>query len=910
MSGDRLMIVDGNSIMNRAFYGLQGTQMLTTSGGLHTNAVFGFLNILNKFLEEESPSFLCVAFDLKAPTFRHKEFDGYKAQRKGMPDQLAEQMPLIKEVLDAMNIRRLEMEGFEADDIIGSISLCAEEKGLETVILTGDRDSLQLATERTRIKIPTTRGGKTETDEYNHEKVMERYGVTPHQFIDVKGLMGDSSDNIPGVPGIGEKTALELIIRFGSIENLYEHIDEVEKKGVREKLLANRDLAFLSKRIATIERNMPFMCTLEDLKRTEPDRAKLYELFRKLEFKSLIAKYHLEAPAVQMTMTDMKPADKSAAGQAAGSVECLNRREDLHRIKIGIKTSGKVTLYYLLDKKGSFENRLSGIALSWGGEESVFIRTDGCISEQAFLDEFKEIFEDAGIEKIGHDLKNFIVYLKWQGISFRGLAFDTMIAAYIINPTRDTYPVSALSAEYLNQPVESIEEMAGKGKNFTQFRDMPEERISSVAGAHSRAVSGLRAVLDALIRQNGQEELYYQIELPLVEVLADMEYLGFKVNVEGLVAFSRRLDGMIGQLTNKIYELAGEEFNINSPKQLGVLLFEKLQLPVLKKTKTGYSTDAEVLEQLSGRHEIVSRILEYRQLVKLKSTYAEGLLPLVNPKTGRIHSSFNQTVTATGRISSTEPNLQNIPVKLEMGREIRKVFIPENERYILCDADYSQIELRVLAHITGDENLISAFTHNEDIHTATAANVFGIPRENVTSLMRARAKAVNFGIVYGIGEFSLAKDLGITRKEAKQYIDDYLDRYPGVRQYMHDIVEQGKTHGFVSTLFQRRRYLPELQSSNFNIRSFGERIAMNTPIQGSAADIIKIAMVRVYKQLAEKKLKSRLILQVHDELIIETLVEEKEQVELILKECMENAVKLSVPLLAEVRSGHSWYETK
>lgn len=898
MGTDKLMIIDGNSIINRAFYGLQGPQLLATTDGLHTNAIFGFLNILNKFLDEEKPQYLCVAFDLKAPTFRHLEFSGYKSKRKGMPPELAEQMPVMKEVLDAMNIKRLELEGFEADDIIGSISQCAQQQNMQVVIITGDRDSLQLASESTRILMPVTRAGRTETEAYDAEGVMTRYGVTPLQFIDVKGLMGDQSDNIPGVPGIGEKTAIELIKAFGSLDSIYENIEKVEKKGVREKLEANKELAFLSRRIATIDRNMPTLCSLDDLKRSSFDQTRLYELFKRLEFKSLIEKFGLTQGG-------------SPENSALQDLEFIMVDDSiaLAQIVSAVKKAGEAAIFHLLDRTSAFESKLAGFAISWG-KENAYIRIGAGISEELFLQQFGPVLAEKAVKLYGHDLKSLIVYLKWKGIAFAGMAFDTMIGAYILNASQDTYTVSELSQEYLGYLFESVEELTGKGRNFTPFSGITAERLSNAAVRHSRAILELTDAIKELIGKNGQERLYYDIELPLAEVLADMEYRGFKVNTEGLLQFSAKLDEKITRAADEVYAYAGESFNINSPKQLGVILFEKLGLPVLKKTKTGYSTDAEVLEQLAPMHEAVSRILEYRQLMKLKSTYAEGLLSVVNPATGRIHSSFNQTVTATGRISSTEPNLQNIPIKLEMGREIRKVFVPENSEFLLSDADYSQIELRVLAHITGDANMISAFKNNEDIHTATASGVFGVPTDHVTPLLRSRAKAVNFGIVYGIGDFSLAKDLGITRKEARRYIDEYLERYPGVKRYMHDTIENGKENGFVETMFNRRRYLPELKSGNFNMRSFGERVAMNMPIQGSAADIIKIAMVKVYDKLGAHNMKSRLILQVHDELIIETHVSEQAQVERILQECMQNAVSLDVPLVAEVKTGSSWYETK
>lgn len=898
---EKVMIIDGNSIMNRAFYGLQGSQLLATTDGLYTNAVFGFLNILYKYLEEEKPEYLCVAFDLKAPTFRHKEFDSYKANRKGMPPELAVQMPVIKDVLDAMNIKRLEYEGFEADDILGSVSLCAEKAGMGVIIITGDRDSLQLATETTRIKIPTTRGGKTETDEYNSEKVMEKYGVTPTQFIDVKGLMGDSSDNIPGVPGIGEKTAISLIQQFSSMEDIYENLDNVQKKGVREKLEANKELAFQSKWLATIVRNIDNVCSLDDLKRRNFNNEKLLELFKRLEFRSFIDKFKLhptELTAIESVEATMN------------KVACIREIEHLKEVKELMTEAGGFSILCLIDRYEVFSTKLVGLAFSWAPEQAVYIQFNECLSEADFFYEFKTVFENEKIKKYGHDLKGLLVYLKNKDIEMKGVAFDTMIAAYLVNPSRETYTIAELSEEYVKKTIEPLESLVGKGKTFTPFSKIDIDKLSGVAAVHVEKIGAIKAVLEKILEENSQTDLYYDIELPLVEVLAGMEYWGFKVHPDELRSFSGELEEKIKVIEKEIYELAGEEFNINSPKQLGVILFEKLELPVIKKTKTGYSTDAEVLEQLSAQNEVVSKIIEYRQLMKLKSTYAEGLLAVVNPVTGKIHSSFNQTVTTTGRISSTEPNLQNIPIKLEMGRKIRKVFVPTDENFLLSDADYSQIELRVLAHITSDENMINAFKNNEDIHTTTASRIFGVPKEQVTSSMRTGAKAVNFGIVYGIGEFSLSKDLGISRKEARKYIDEYLNKYPGVRQYMHEVVELGKEKGYVSTMFHRRRYLPELKSSNFNLRSFGERIAMNTPIQGSAADIIKIAMVKVYKTLLEKKLKSRLILQVHDELIIETHKEETEQVETILKECMESAVELQVPLLAEVKTGSNWYETK
>lgn len=896
----KLMIIDGNSILNRAFYGLQGRNMLETSDGLYTNAIFGFINILNKYIEEEKPQYISVAFDLKAPTFRHKEFDAYKANRKGMPRELAMQLPVMKEVLDAMNIKRLECEGFEADDILGSLSKQAEEKGFDVIIITGDKDSLQLASKKTRIKIPTTKAGKTETNEYNDDAVFEKYGVTPLQFIDVKGLMGDTSDNIPGVAGIGEKTALGLIQQFGSIENIYENIDLIDKKSVKEKLILGKDMAFRSKWLATIHRDMDCMCSIEDLEFLAPDSNKLLELFKRLEFKSLITKYGLD-----------KENEASIEANVSEYLEMsiVESESCFDKYLEELKNAVDLSIYCLYESKGH-DKVLTGISITEPDTKRTTYIDAYSIGEKAVVEGLKPIFEDNAIYKYCYDAKNLYLYLMIKDIKLKALKFDTMIAAYLLDPSNTNYSLDRLSEQYLSKSISSEEALIGKGKGAIKYSDLEVSKRAEFAAVNSNIINDLYKVLNNAIIETDQTDLYFEIELPLTEVLASMEYHGFKVDVNMLVEYSRELDDKISVLENDIIELAGEAFNINSPKQLGIILFEKLELPVIKKTKTGYSTDIEVLEQLKDKHCVVEKIIEYRQLVKLKSTYVEGLMAVINPNTGKIHSSFNQTVTTTGRISSTEPNLQNIPIKLEMGRKIRKVFIPTSDEFVLLDADYSQIELRVLAHIANDANMIDAFINGADIHTATASQIFNVPPSEVTSFMRSSAKAVNFGIVYGIGDFSLSKDLGVTRKEARKYIDGYLDRYPGVREYMSKIVHEGKERGYVTTMFKRRRYLPELKSSNFNIRSFGERIAMNTPIQGSAADIIKIAMVSVYNALKDGQFKSRLILQVHDELIIETYHEEINEVKKILKECMEKAANLNAPLTADVNSGSNWYESK
>lgn len=893
MNKQKIMIIDGNSILNRAFYGIA---LLTNFEGLFTNAVYGFINIMYKYIEEENPQYICVGFDLKAPTFRHKQYEGYKANRKKMPEELSVQVPHIKEVLDAMNIKRLEMEGYEADDILGSIALCAEKKGLEVVIVTGDKDALQLASENTRIKIPTTKFGQTKTKEYDYNKIKELYGIEPQQFIDVKGLMGDSSDNIPGVPGIGEKTALEFIKEYETLENLYKNIDNITKKRAKENLITYKEQAFLSRDLSRIERNMPTLCNFEELKYQDYDGKKLFKIFQRLEFNSLIDKLALR--------------DEITYDQINVDIKIIKNIDELKAIKTTILVSEKLYFHYLIDKEEKFSKKLVSLTFSIGNKEAWYVDFINNIDEKEFFYLYKDVFENENIKKYAHDVKNFIVYLKYNDIILQGLTFDTMIAAYILNPSKESYMIFELAREYINLDIKSIEDMAGKGKKAVPYMDMLIEEVSDVVGFYPYVIMKLEKEFEELLNKNNQNELYYDIELTLISVLADMEYNGFKVDTNKLIDFSKELQSKIDTVKTKIFDLAGEEFNVNSPKQLGVILFEKLGLPIIKKTKTGYSTNAEVLDQLKDRHEIISEILEYRQLVKLNSTYVEGLLAVINDKTGKIHSSFNQTVTVTGRISSTEPNLQNIPIKLEMGKKVRKVFVPSDKNYVLLDADYSQIELRVLAHITNDQNMVEAFLNNEDIHTSTASKVFGVSTNEITSLLRTRAKAVNFGIVYGIGDFSLSKDLGITKKEAGKYIEEYLEKYPKIKKYMSNIKKEGKEKGFVTTMFNRRRYVPEINSRNFNIRSFGERVALNTPIQGTAADIIKIAMVNIYKKLKEKNLKSRLILQVHDELIVEVFKEEMDEVKKIVKESMKNAVILKVPLDIEMSLGENWYETK
>ncbi len=904
MESNKLMIFDGNSVLNRAFYGIRS---LTNSEGLFTNAIYGFLTIYLKFIEEENPNYVCVAFDMRAPTFRHKEYEQYKAKRKQMPDELAVQLPVLKQVLEAMNIKLLQKEGYEADDIIGTISKLCEENDMNCVVVTGDKDSLQLASQKTKIKIPITRGGKTETDEYNDNAVFEKYGVTPEQFIDVKGLMGDPSDNIPGVAGIGEKTALSLIIEHKSIEEIYSGIDSLGiKPGVKEKLINNKDMAFLSRRLSKIDRNVPMDFVLNEYIKEEYNKEELLNLLSKLEFKSLIQRFNLR--------TDVNVIEKYC------EYKHITSAEELPAIIQDIKDSCRMTYMLYKDDKGS-ELEISAVALlidGVKGKESYSVYIDvvensnfiNYLTVNDVIGALKPLFEDDKVQKIGHSIKDDIVILRKYDVKLEGIDFDTMIAAYIVNPSRNSYEIDELALEFLGISLPSKETILGKGKKSTSIRDIDKKEAMDYACTQVSVLLKLVNVLKEKITKFGQDKLYYDIELPLIEVLAEMQIEGIKVDKQQLIEFSKMLENKVTVLQQEIYNISGEEFNINSPKQLGVVLFENLSLPVARKIKTGYSTDIEVLEKLKDKHAIIDLIIEYRQLVKLKSTYADGLLAVINDRTGKIHSSFNQTVTVTGRISSTEPNLQNIPIKLELGREIRKMFIASSDEYVLVDADYSQIELRILAHISNDENMINAFSKEQDIHTTTASQVFGVPLEDVTSLMRSRAKAVNFGIVYGIGDFSLSQDLGITKKEAKKYIDGYLEKYSKVKQYMTDIVEQSRKDGYVTTITNRIRYVPEINSSNFIVRSSGERMSMNTPIQGSAADIIKIAMVNVYNELKKQNLKSKLILQVHDELLVETHISEIDIVKDIVQSQMLNAAQLKVPLTVDINAGKSWYDAK
>ncbi len=852
----RLLVVDGNSIVNRAFYGIRP---LTTKDGQFTNAIYGFLTMLLKIKNEENPDSVAIAFDLKSPTFRHKAYSGYKSNRKGMPDELASQMPLLKELLALLGYKIVTCEGYEADDILGTLAAACENSGNTCVIATGDRDSLQLVSDKTFVHLCTNKDDIL----YTPEKIMEDYGVTPPEMIELKAIQGDSSDCIPGVAGIGPKGAGDLIKRFHSIEYIYNHIDEIDiKEGVRTKLKNSKDNAFMSRMLGEICRTASIDTDIKNYKNDTLDREAAARYMSKLELFSLIEKYGLNADV---------QTEQTASPKARLEVELA---KDSNSLSENIKNIGKAYINYEISNL-----ELKSFAVLIDGK--VFVSQDSSL--------FKNILSDESIEKFTHGCKTLFAYADKNGFAVKSLVFDIELSAYLLEPSAKDYSDENLCA------INDIDLPVAENEELEKYRALAVYDV-------------LCEKLNNQIKSNEQEKLLSDVEIPLAGVLAKMENMGFAVDRQGIKDYGEVLSAQIKSLQQGIYDSAGSEFNINSPKQLGKVLFEDLGLPVKKKTKSGYSTNADVLESLRYQHPVVDMVLNYRTLAKLNSTYCEGLLKVI-AEDGRIHSSFNQTETRTGRISSTEPNLQNIPVRTELGREMRKFFCAK-EGYTLVDADYSQIELRVLAHIAHDENMISAFRNNDDIHAITASQVFGMPLEMVTSTMRSRAKAVNFGIVYGIGAFSLAKDIKVTNKEAQQYIKSYLAHYNGVDEYMKTVVEQAKQNGYVETMFGRRRYLPELTSSKAMLRAFGERVARNMPIQGTAADIIKIAMIRVNNRLEREKLKSRLILQIHDELIVEAPIDESEYVAKLLQEEMENAVKLDVPLTADANIGKTWYDAK
>ncbi|MCL2055617.1 MAG: DNA polymerase I [Oscillospiraceae bacterium] len=865
----KLLAVDGNSIVNRAYFGIKP---LATKTGIPTGAIYGFLSILLKMQQETGPEAIVVTFDMQAPTFRHAKYDGYKAQRKGMPDDLARQMPLLKELLGHLGYRLAELEGYEADDLLGTFSRMCRESGSECVIATGDRDSFQLIGGGVTVRLASTRGGQPQAEIYDEAAVMEKYGVSPGQLIDVKALMGDSSDNIPGVAGVGEKTALSLVQKYGSLDNIYDNLSSPDiRDTLRAKLTAGRDMAYLSRELVVIDQNAPIPLTVPDCGKSPADNDKAYALMAKLELFSLMPKFGVRPSALKADMGQENGAEQSKGFLTPGYEVIFNSLP-----KNALESDN------ILDVLFSFEDgKLSALCANIGGTLHL---CDTGAAETA-----KKILS-APCKKRTNSVKSLHRLGLEMGFEVQGVIFDLEIAAYILNPTAKDYGIGRLAAEY-GVVLPEISAQLGK--------------FGEIIG-HCGIFPALAEKLLSHIIKNSQEKLLTEIELPLARVLADMEYAGFELDTNGLAAYGERLSADISELQAEIHELAGESFNINSPKQLGVILFEKLELPAGKKTKTGYSTNADVLDFLADKHAIIPKILSYRKAAKLKSTYVDGLLKAVGAD-GRIHTSFQQTLTRTGRISSVEPNMQNIPIRTELGSELRRFFRAPNGM-VLLDADYSQIELRVLAHIAEDENMIRAFLEGADIHTITASQVFDMPPDFVTPLMRSRAKAVNFGIVYGIGAFSLSGDIGVPVHEADSYIKSYLQTYRGVRKYMDETVADATQRGYVQTLFGRRRYLPELASSNYQNREFGKRVAMNTPIQGTAADIIKIAMVRVSARLRSEGLKARLILQVHDELIVESPIAEAEKAAALLREEMEAAAELCVPMVAEVSAGKNWLE--
>ena len=890
---DKLVLIDGHSILNRAFYGVPD---LSNAEGLHTNAVYGFLNILFKILEEEAPGYLAVAFDVHAPTFRHELYAEYKGTRKPMPEELRQQVPVMKQVLAAMGICTVEQAGLEADDILGTLAKRAEKDGMEVALVSGDRDLLQIAGEHIKIRIPKTKGGRTQTEDYYPQDVVREWQVTPEQFVDLKALMGDSSDNIPGVPKVGPKTAQELMVRFGSLDNIYAHLDEVAKKSIRESLAANRELAELSRTLARIDTQAELSLSWEDLKLGELFTPAAYELFVRLEFKNMLAKFQ-EQPA-------------PAAGDAV-AVRRSASGKDAEKMFARASEEGEAAFLVLEDgnaSAGTASSRYDGsgfaaLALAVSGEAPLVLTR----SEEIDADYVRKRL--SALQREGVCLSTFQIKFQYGYLEEKGTEqlFDVLIAAYLLNPLKNDYSIADIAHEHLGLTRKERSMLFGKSSWQEILADRPQE-LAEYAGSAACAILAAWPVLSEKLRQTGMERLFSEIEMPLTRVLHEMEMEGIRVQPQALKDYGGALVERIGELEKSIHEKAGEEFNINSPKQLGEILFGKLKLPGGKKTKTGYSTAADVLEKLAEEHPIASEILEYRGLSKLKSTYADGLLPCIGPD-GRIHTTLNQTITATGRISSTEPNLQNIPMRMELGRLIRKAFVPK-EDYVFTDADYSQIELRVLAHMSGDAQLIEAYRMDADIHRITASKVFHTPFEEVTDLQRRNAKAVNFGIVYGISSFGLSQDLSISRKEAAEYIEEYFRTYPDVKAFLDREVAFAKENGYSVTLFGRRRPIPELKSSNFMQRSFGERVAMNAPIQGTAADIIKLAMIRVWRRLDSEKLKSRLILQIHDELLVETAPGEEKKVAEILREEMKAAASLSVTLETDLHTGKDWYEAK
>lgn len=898
----KLVLIDGHSILNRAFYGLPD---LTNGQGLHTNAVYGFLNIMFKILEEEQPDYLTVAFDVHAPTFRHEIYPEYKGTRKPMPQELREQVPVMKQMLQAMGVCIVEKAGLEADDIMGTIAKRGEKEGIDVALVSGDRDLLQIATDHIKIRIPKTKGGRTEIEDYYAKDVEAKYQVNPMQFIDLKALMGDASDNIPGVPKVGEKTATELMVQFGSLENIYAHVEEISKKAIRESLIQNKELADLSKTLATIKTDGDIDYCFEDAKVGNFYTEEAYILCKQLEFKNLLSRFEKDV-AVTNSETAYFDELKEFVDVEALFAECRTLGEQSGEVfEIGLAVLADADVFV-------------GAAVAVNRQKVRFIPCQGLVTSQYLAARIAELGENELCKLNVFDIKRIYGYIvqRKNGESTQKDVmapyrderyFDILLAAYLLNPLKNDYEAEDIANEYLGLTIPNRNQVCGKATYADSYEKNPQE-IVEFACFNAYVCLAAAPILRDRLKEQGMYRLMYEIEMPLTKVLYDMEQYGVLVRPDELKAYGEALVGRITELEQSIYKQAGCEFNINSPKQLGEILFDRMGIQGGKKTKTGYSTAADVLEKLAPDYPIVSDILEYRGLAKLKSTYADGLAAYID-EGGRIHSTFNQTITATGRISSTEPNLQNIPMRMELGRRIRKVFVPM-DGYLFMDADYSQIELRVLAHMSGDKQLIEAYKMDEDIHRITASKVFHTPFEEVTDLQRRNAKAVNFGIVYGISSFGLSQDLSISKKEAAEYIEQYFETYPDVKKFLDTAVEDAKKNGYVTTMYGRRRPIPELSSGNFMQRSFGERVAMNSPIQGTAADIMKIAMIRVWERLHAEGLQSRLILQVHDELLIETLVNEEEQVRRILTEEMQNASELAVKLEIDLHTGYDWYEAK
>ncbi|MFC5558329.1 DNA polymerase I [Ureibacillus thermophilus] len=875
MGKEKLLLLDGNSLAYRAFFALP---LLSNDSGIHTNAVYGFTTMLQKILEEEKPTKMLVAFDAGKTTFRHETFEDYKGGRQKTPPELSEQFPYLQKLIDAYRIPRYELEMYEADDIIGTLARQAEEEGIDVIIVSGDKDLTQLATER--VKVYVTRKGMTDIEQYTPEHIQEKYGISPKQIIDMKGLMGDASDNIPGVPGIGEKTAIKLLKEYGSIENLYENIGQMKKSKMKEKLIENEEQAKMSKQLATINTKAPIAITLEDLDYPGPDEEAVLEVWKELQFKSLIEKSDFEAKEKETAEIDYQ------------IVRELTKEH----------FSDSMAVHVEMENEQYHTCQILGFGFT-DGTKTFFVPAD-VLNESELL---KAYLEDETKKKYMSDLKAAQCILKRQGVTLRGVEFDLLLASYILNPAISGDDVATLAKEFGYTNVHSNEAVYGKGAKWA----LPEQNdLAEHVCRKALAIWHCKEAATKKLKENEQFDLYHDLELPLAVILGEMESQGIKVDISALEKMGKELQEKIAALEKEIYELAGETFNINSPKQLGVILFEKLGLPVIKKTKTGYSTAADVLEKLKHHHQIVQAILQYRTLAKLQSTYIEGLMKEVHPEDGKVHTRFMQALTSTGRLSSTDPNLQNIPIRLEEGKKIRKAFVPSHEGWLLFSADYSQIELRVMAHMSKDKNLVDAFKQGMDIHTRTAMEVFHVSKDEVTSNMRRAAKAVNFGIIYGISDYGLSQNLDISRKEAGEFIEKYFQSFPGVKEYMDNIVQEAKMKGYVTTLLNRRRYLPDISSKNFNLRSFAERTAMNTPIQGSAADIIKKAMIDIDARLKEEGMQAKLLLQVHDELIFEAPKEEIEKLEKMVPEVMENAITLEVPLKVDISYGKTWYDAK